>query len=80
MTIARLFVLLIFLTLNHVNADEALIQPEAASGLTAKPGWSTEHFAVAAANPLAVEAGYQILKAGGTALDAPLEHFDFIDF
>ncbi len=72
MTIARLLALLIFLTLNRVNADQALIQPEAASGLTAKPGWSTEHFAVAAANPLAVEAGYQILKAGGTALDAAI--------
>ena len=44
--------------------------PEAASGYTAKPGWATEQFAVAAANPLATEAGYQILKAGGSALDA----------
>jgi gamma-glutamyltranspeptidase/glutathione hydrolase len=44
--------------------------PEAASGYTAKPGWATERFAVAAANPLATEAGYQILKAGGSALDA----------
>ncbi|WP_217474719.1 gamma-glutamyltransferase [Stutzerimonas stutzeri] len=44
--------------------------PEASSGYTAKPGWATEHFAVAAANPLATEAGYRILKAGGSALDA----------
>ena len=44
--------------------------PEASSGYTAKPGWATEQFAVAAANPLATEAGYQILKAGGSALDA----------
>lgn len=44
--------------------------PEASSGYTAKPGWATERFAVAAANPLATEAGYQILKAGGSALDA----------
>jgi len=47
-------------------------QPEAASGWTAKPGWATRHFAVAAANPQAVEAGYQILKAGGNALDAAI--------
>jgi len=44
--------------------------PEGASGYTAKPGWATERFAVAAANPLATEAGYRILKAGGSAMDA----------
>nr|MBF0681962.1 gamma-glutamyltransferase family protein [Pseudomonas sp.] len=51
-------------------AETAQIAPEAASGLTPKPGWATERFAVAAANPLATEAGYEILKAGGSALDA----------
>jgi gamma-glutamyltranspeptidase/glutathione hydrolase len=45
-------------------------QPEAASGYTAKPGWATTRFAVAAANPLATEAGYQVLQAGGSAVDA----------
>lgn len=45
-------------------------QPEAASGFQAKPGWSTTKFAVAAANPLAADAGYRILKAGGSAVDA----------
>jgi gamma-glutamyltranspeptidase/glutathione hydrolase len=45
-------------------------QPEAASGFTPKPGWATTHFAVAAANPLATEAGYRVLKAGGSAVDA----------
>ena len=44
--------------------------PEASSGYTAKPGWATERFAVAAANPLATVAGYRILKAGGSAMDA----------
>ena len=48
------------------------VQPEGASGYTAKPGWRTARFAVAAANPLATEAGYQILKAGGSALDAAI--------
>jgi gamma-glutamyltranspeptidase/glutathione hydrolase len=48
----------------------APILPEAASGYTAKPGWATKKFAVAAANPLATDAGYQILKAGGSAVDA----------
>ncbi|HVE54535.1 MAG TPA: gamma-glutamyltransferase [Ramlibacter sp.] len=47
-------------------------QPEAASGTTAKPGWATTKFAVAAANPLATDAGYQVLKAGGSAIDAAI--------
>lgn len=47
-------------------------QPEGASGVTAKPGWATSKFAVAAANPLATDAGYQVLKAGGSAVDAAI--------
>ncbi|MDM7943943.1 MAG: gamma-glutamyltransferase family protein [Hydrogenophaga sp.] len=47
-----------------------LAQPEAASGRTAKPGWTLQRQAVAAANPLATEAGAHILRAGGSALDA----------
>lgn len=47
-------------------------QPESASGYTPKPGWTTQKFAVAAANPLATDAGYQILKAGGSAVDAAI--------
>ncbi|MFU8861357.1 MAG: gamma-glutamyltransferase [Cyclonatronaceae bacterium] len=47
-------------------------QPEIASGYTDKPGWSFSEYAVAAANPLAVDAGYQILKAGGSAVDAAI--------
>jgi gamma-glutamyltranspeptidase/glutathione hydrolase len=47
-------------------------QPEGASGITAKPGWATSRFAVAAANPLATDAGYQVLKAGGSAVDAAI--------
>jgi gamma-glutamyltranspeptidase / glutathione hydrolase len=47
-------------------------QPEGASGITAKPGWATRKFAVAAANPLATDAGYQALRAGGSAVDAAI--------
>lgn len=50
----------------------AATQPEAASGFSPKPGWATSRFAVAAANPLATDAGYQILKAGGSAIDAAI--------
>ncbi|MHB0819998.1 gamma-glutamyltransferase family protein [Stutzerimonas stutzeri] len=53
-------------------SETARIAPEAASGHSAKPGWAVERFAVAAANPLATEAGYEILKAGGSALDAAI--------
>ena len=48
----------------------APLQPEPASGWVDKPGWSTRQFAVAAANPLAVQTGYRIIKEGGTAIDA----------
>ena len=44
-------------------------QPEAASGYTEKPGWATQRYAVAAANPLATDAGLQILRAGGFGID-----------
>ena len=47
-------------------------QPEGSSGYTEKPGWATAKFSVAAANPLATDAGYQILKAGGSAVDAAI--------
>jgi len=47
-------------------------QPELPSGYNEKPGWTAEHFAVAAANPLAADAGFQILKAGGSAVDAAI--------
>ena len=46
--------------------------PELASGWTAKPGWAARRFMVAAANPLATEAGYRILREGGSALDAAI--------
>ncbi len=44
-------------------------QPEAASGNNAKPGWAYARQAVAAANPLATDAGHQVLRAGGSALE-----------
>ena len=47
-------------------------QPEGSSGFSPKPGWATTKFAVAAANPLATDAGYQVLKAGGSAIDAAI--------
>lgn len=53
----------------HYSVPE---QPEAASGSSAKPGWAYARQAVAAANPLATDAGHQVLRAGGSALDAAI--------
>ena len=47
-------------------------QPEAASGHTDKPGWTYSRQAVASANPLATDAGLQLLRGGGSALDAAI--------
>ena len=52
------------------TAATAPVQPENATGLNAKPGWTLNRQAVAAANPLATQAGADILKAGGSAIDA----------
>lgn len=48
------------------------IEPEGSSGYTEKSGWVAKKYMVAAANPLAVDAGYQMLKAGGSAVDAAI--------
>lgn len=48
------------------------IEPEGSSGYTEKDGWIAQRFMVAAANPLAVDAGYHMLKAGGSAVDAAI--------
>jgi gamma-glutamyltranspeptidase/glutathione hydrolase len=52
--------------------DSAQSAPEAATGYTDKPGWTARNYMVAAANPLAVEAGYQMLRKGGSAIDAAI--------
>lgn len=58
--------------LDYRVPDHALRAPEAASGYTEKPGWSAQRLMVAAANPLATDAGHQVLRAGGSALDAAI--------
>lgn len=50
----------------------APLLPEPASGYQSKPGWATGRFSIAAANPLATGAGYDILKRGGSAIDAAI--------
>ena len=48
------------------------IQPEAASGPQAQALWQGQAPVVAAANPLAAQAGADILQAGGCAIDAAI--------
>ncbi|MBM3352185.1 MAG: gamma-glutamyltransferase [Betaproteobacteria bacterium] len=47
-------------------------QPEAPSGWQSRDPAHAKHFMVAAANPLAVQAGVEVLRAGGGALDAAI--------
>jgi gamma-glutamyltranspeptidase / glutathione hydrolase len=46
--------------------------PEGASGFVEKPGQLGQRFMVAAAHPLATRAGYDVLRAGGSAVDAAI--------
>lgn len=70
--------LILLISIGCEPADESEVtytipeQPEMGTGYTEKPGWATKEFAVAAANPLATDAGYQIIQAGGSAVDAAI--------
>jgi gamma-glutamyltranspeptidase/glutathione hydrolase len=46
--------------------------PPRASGWSDKPSVTSRTFMVAAANPLAVDAGYDVLRQGGSAVDAAI--------
>ncbi len=51
---------------------EEHINPEGGSGYTEKALARAEHFMIATANPLASEAGYDMLRRGGSAVDAAI--------
>ncbi|MCA1767419.1 MAG: gamma-glutamyltransferase, partial [Idiomarina sp.] len=53
-------------------SEQEVREPEAATGFSDKAAVSSEKFMVAAANPHAVDAGYEVLKRGGSAVDAAI--------
>lgn len=64
--IAGIVALFAFSPLTHAQD----IAPEAATGYVSKTSVTTHKYMIAAANPLAAQAGYQALKDGGSAVDA----------
>lgn len=53
-----------------VLAQDAPLQPEDTTAIAQKETVRAENFMVASAHPLATQAGYDVLAAGGTAADA----------
>lgn len=68
--IPALVLLIVALWGPSAHAQEARPAPESNTGWAGKTLATAKSFMVAAANPLAVEAGLDMLRAGGTAADA----------
>ena len=66
----RLFVLLLVTCVPAVSGAQGLLNPEGDTGYEAKRAVVTSRYMVVAANPHAVDAGVEILRAGGSAVDA----------
>lgn len=52
--------------------NDAPAAPEAAGAWVDKPGWQAERHMIAAAHPLAAQAGLRMLREGGSAVDAAI--------
>lgn len=64
--------LLAALSITATAQAQTPANPELASGYTAKQAVKASKFMVASANPLATAAGYEMLKRGGSAVDAAI--------
>ncbi|WP_413283445.1 gamma-glutamyltransferase [Vibrio sp. MA40-2] len=69
-SIASVGLFLISINTNAAQQITDAVAPELTSKISAKQQVVAEQYMVAAANPLAVQAGYNILKSGGNAADA----------
>ena len=69
--VAQVLFCLIFV-IRTVEAQPSRPNPEITASESSKEEARSERFMISAANPLAVEAGYEILKAGGSAVDAAI--------
>ena len=67
--VSPLAVATLFLVCASVHAQPA---PEPATQVTPKQLVTAKRFMVVAANPLAARAGYDVLKRGGSAVDAAI--------
>ena len=65
------FVFLVFLFLENTLKAQSY-QPEISSRITEKSVVFSKFFMISVANPLAANAGYKILRQGGTAIDAAI--------
>ncbi|OGA27649.1 MAG: gamma-glutamyltransferase [Betaproteobacteria bacterium RIFCSPLOWO2_02_FULL_65_24] len=70
MRAAPLFILAVVAARVFAQTPDA--QPEPSSGYSAKQAVHAKRFMVVAAHPLAAKAGYDVLKAGGNAVDAAI--------
>ncbi|WP_448549258.1 gamma-glutamyltransferase [Thalassotalea fusca] len=59
-------------TFAFADVKREVREPEAATGLTQQKAVTTKEFMVATANPYATKVGNNILKAGGSAIDAAI--------
>lgn len=69
-TIVSVGMFFVTLSVSATSQVTDAVAPELTSKITTKQSVTANHFMVAAANPLAVKAGYDVLKNGGNAADA----------
>lgn len=69
---ATLIVALCLVTALTAGAQDTVLQPEAGTGITSKDAVTSQKYMIVAAHPLAAEAGREMLRRGGSAVDAAI--------